>query len=119
MANISLQALDLESLKNNEQIIKDTAAQIIKDFGMFGVEIQFSGDTATAYDELFNKLQPIINKLINEQGFKFKSLLYQIDVNSKKVFTSNVFHLDALTHEILQREFKKVCTRWYFKHNPQ
>ena len=38
------------------EIVTETAEQIMKDFGMFGVEITFSGNTDQAYYELLHQL---------------------------------------------------------------
>lgn len=37
---------------NREDIIRETVAQIMKDFDMFGIQISFSGKIESAYDEL-------------------------------------------------------------------
>ena len=47
---------NVASYLDREEIVKETAEQIMKDFGMFGVEITFSGNTSDAYNELHQQL---------------------------------------------------------------
>lgn len=111
---------EIENFKRNEQIIRDTAKQVIKDFATFGMEISFPGDISFAYDSLFSQLKIIIAELLRREPEKLSALLYQIDLdeNSLKsepeVFTEHEF----ISSMILEREFLKVLTRYYFKNNP-
>ena len=49
---VNLQNNNIEFFLNKEDIIQETAQQIMKDFGMFGIEITFSGNIENAYHEL-------------------------------------------------------------------
>jgi len=111
---------DLEKAKTNEQFIIETAHQIIKDFGLFGIEISFSGKSITAYEELFRQLEEKLNILLINDYQKLLSLLYQIDLSEKILNAGNlpvVHDSEAafITDLIIQRELIKVLTRHYFK----
>jgi len=43
---------NIASFFDREAIVRETAEQIMKDFGMFGVTITFSGNIDKAYNEL-------------------------------------------------------------------
>ena len=66
-------------------IVKETAEQIMKDFGMFGVEITFSGDTCQAYDELHRQLIDQITMLIERNYDLLLSVLYQVDITEREI----------------------------------
>ncbi len=104
-------------------MVKQTAEQIIKDFGLFGIDIHFSGSINNAYDELHEQLVEQVTYLLEINSQKLLSVLYQIDVNEKKMLDSqNDFpqydHVELIAHEIIVRELKKVVTRDYFRNNP-
>ena len=114
-----LPASEIEKLKLNELIIRDTALQVIKDFGGFGMELRFPDDITYAYDSLFFQLKIIIGELLQKEPEKLSALLYQIDLDENRLRSepepcSNHETISAL---ILEREFLKVLTRYYFKNH--
>lgn len=111
---------DIANYKDDEKVIKQTANQIIKDFGIYGIEIQFPSDLNFAYDQLFDQLHDQIKSLLSIDELKLKSLLYTIDLPEKtiinKMNSSKGKELsEIITELVLDREFKKVLTRLYFK----
>lgn len=109
---------EIEKSKLNEQIVKETALQVIKDFALFGMEITFPDNIHMAYDELFSQLTIYVEDLMKRDPEKLASLLYQIDLDEKKMKEADVepFHEhEWISDMILEREFMKVLTRNYFK----
>ena len=111
---------EIEQYKGRTEIIRQTAEQIIRDFGRFGIEITFSGNTDMAYLELFHQLDRNIASLIENDFGRLYALLYQIDLNessiiSKKREFPQYADSEILTELIIHRELKKVLTRNYFK----
>jgi len=109
---------EIEKSKLNEQIVRETAQQVIKDFALFGMEISFPDDINYAYDELFVQLKSRIEALMQHDPEKLTSLLYQIDLDEKKLRNENVELFEEhewISEMILEREFLKVLTRRYFK----
>ena len=111
---------NLSKYINRLDLIKDTASQIIKDFDMFGMEIKFSGNAYNAYQELFEQIEPHINKLIHTNQSKFMSVLYRIDVSElqiKKAVNENTSEpfSDIITDLIIKRELQKVVIRNHYK----
>ena len=110
---------DISVYKNNAEIISQTAAQVEKDFASNGIEIVFSGNTLTAYDELFLQVNPVVKNLLENNRMKFSQLLYSIDLSEQKVneiFANNSFGdaVEKITQFILERELLKVITRRHF-----
>ena len=118
----SLNITDISQYFNRLDLIKDTANQIIKDFEMFGMEIKFSGNAYNAYEELFEQIQPHIEKLINTNQSKFMGIIYRIDISNsqiKKTLTENNSEpfADVITDLIIKRELQKVVIRQHYKNS--
>ena len=110
----------LERSKKEEKYVLLTAEQVRKDFAMFGLEVEFSGQTAFAYNELFEQLNKHIAFLLDRNYEKLMSLLYQIDLGQKELQKAGQVNpystvAELITHMILEREMKKVLMRIYFK----
>jgi hypothetical protein len=101
---------------NRADIIRQVAEQVIKDFDMFGLEVRFSGNPYEAYEELFEQVQPELEKLLRSNQQKFLSILYRIDLSEeqvKKAMNENTSESFAgvVTDLILKRELQKVVFR--------
>lgn len=126
---------NIAQLLNKETIINETIAQIQKDFGMYNINIQFDGNTETAYEQLMDGLTVEVKQLLANDKSKLQSILYRIDLSEKAIkkalqltlvnnnqspiSNSNMSNFDnqqqVISHEIIVRELKKVLTRNYFK----
>jgi hypothetical protein len=126
---------NIGQLLNKETIINETIAQIQKDFGMYNINIQFDGNTETAYEQLMDGLTTEVKQLLANDKSKLQSILYRIDLSEKNIqLTKNTLRLAStslsnhrsvsdsvaetnhvIAHEIILRELKKVLTRNYFK----
>lgn len=106
----------------DQEIIRLTAEQLIKDFGEFSIPITFKGDKETPYRELFDQVEPVIYTLEMMQPEKLRAILYRIDISEneiKKHLLSDTTKTDLssfITDLVLQRELQKVLTRIYFSH---
>ncbi len=111
--------LSPEKYRHDLEIVRETAAQVIRDFSIHKLEITFSGNEYNAYGELVSQLEPILGELFKTNKSAFQALLYQIDISeqsfrklmqsaSKDDFGSKLAEL------IVQREFQKVLTRKFF-----
>jgi hypothetical protein len=105
---------------NNVNIVQETAEQIMKDFGMFGVAISFSGDVSQAYRELHLQLTDQIGILLDRDYGRLLSILYQVDITDKEIVKTaqelpDYNHVEVIAHQIIVRDLKKVLTRHYFK----
>lgn len=105
---------------NSAAIVEETAQQIMKDFGLFGVTITFSGNTEQAYFELHEQLIGQISVLMEKDFAKLLSVLYQVDITEKEIAQAEIEipaynHVEIIAHQIIVRDLKKVLTRHYFK----
>lgn len=106
----------LQSAYRKVEIIRETAQQIIKDFSLFDEEITFSGQTETAYQELYEQIYPIIDRLLNLDSSRFFAMLYAIDVEEQKVKDllfgeHNSSVVEEICKLIIERELIKVVYR--------
>ena len=105
---------------NKAEIVQETAAQIMKDFGMFGIEITFSGNTVDAYNELYGQLIDQITELVERNYDLLLSVLYQVDITEREMAQAakelpGYSHVELIAHQIIVRDLKKVLFRRYFK----
>ena len=110
----------LEKYRQDLEIIRETAAQLIRDFSMRKLEIVFSGNELTAYDELLIQVEPLIVEMYKNNKSGFQVLLYQIDISEqsfKKLITSSSPEnfSKRISELIIQREFQKILTKRFFR----
>jgi len=115
-----LEQFDLELYKTRTEVIRQTVAQVEKDFAMFGLEVEFTGSTDLAYSELFAQLSEHIGRLLQTDYGKLSALLYQVDLSERNILEAVATHPewsheDIITELIIHRELKKVLLRNYFK----
>jgi len=111
---------NVASFLSSIDIVGETVAQIMKDFGMFGVTITFSGNTDVAYHELHSQLTEQVGVLLERDYGRLLSILYQVDISDKDIARSatelpDYNHVEIVAHQIIVRDLKKVLTRHYFK----
>ena len=104
------------------QIVQETAEQIMKDFGMFGVEITLSGNTDQAYYELHRQLVEQISGLLENNYELLLSVLYQVDISNREIDRTtrelpHYSHVEIIAHQVIVRDLKKVLLRRYFKNH--
>lgn len=117
-----LQNNNVQSFLDKHEIVLETARQIMKDFGMFGVEITFSGNTAKAYEELHRQLCFQVEKLLGSNYELLMSVLYQVDISDREIERAqrelpHYDQIEIIAHQIIFRDLKKVLFRRYYKSN--
>lgn len=104
------------------QILQQTADQIKKDFAFFSLPVNFSGNKATAYAELFDQVFPHLKELMDKDYERFCSLMYRVDVNEAQVKAAEVANKSAepakiIADLIIKRCLQKVVLRKLFSKN--
>lgn len=122
MSDLFSQNFNIEKFFDQQKIIEETAAQLIKDFSGFSFEINFTGKNKTPYDELFAQVEPVISSLLSKNSSLLFSVLYRIDVSESEIKKHTALFPDlslshVITDLILRRELKKVLTRHHFKNH--
>jgi hypothetical protein len=112
---------DIEPFKNEHEVIRLTINQIKKDFGMFGLDVDFPIDMDMVYHDLFRELDYHISGLLTGNVQKLSALLYQIDLNEKTILKAwedhpEFTHAQVIAELVIYRELKKVLFRNYYKH---
>jgi hypothetical protein len=95
-------------------LVHECVAQVRKDLGSYGIQLEYSGVAANAYEELFVQLQPQISSLLHSST-QLMEILYRVDVSEvqvQKAVESNEGLDFTLTRLILWRELQKVVTRF-------
>ena len=78
---------NIAQLLNKETIINETIAQIQKDFGMYNINIQFDGNTDTAYEQLMDGLTLEVKQLLaNDTSKDLNVMQAEIHTNKETVF---------------------------------
>ena len=121
MNDITKDSFDIEQFKAKEEVIRQTANQIIKDFAMFGMDVEFPLDMEMAYEQLFYQLEMHISGLLTGNVQKLMALLYQIDISEKEILNAwekhpEYTHSQVVTELVIYRELKKVIFRNYYKY---
>lgn len=111
---------DIEPFKAEELVIRQTVAQVKKDFGMFGLDIDFPLNFQMAYDDLFRHVVYHIDRLLMGNLQKLGALLYQIDISERSILDAWQEHpqytkAEVITELLIYRELKKVLFRNYYK----
>ncbi|HLO92351.1 MAG TPA: hypothetical protein VK172_14395 [Lentimicrobium sp.] len=111
---------NIEPFKTQELVIRQTVAQVKKDFGMFGLDIDFPLDFNMVYDDLFRHVVYHIDRLLAGNLQKLAALMYQIDISEKTILEGwqehpNYTKAEVITELLIYRELKKVLFRNYFK----
>lgn len=114
------QPSDIEVFDDHPDYIRQTVQQLMKDFAMFGIEIEFSGNTDLAYREIFVQTCDHIGVLLKNNNQKLYALLYQIDLSNASIIKASEEHPEftlpeVITELVIHRELKKVILRNYFK----
>jgi len=117
---VNLQNNNIEFFLDKEDIILETAQQIMKDFGMFGIEISFSGNTKNAYNELLEQLINQISVYLDRDYSRLMAVLYQVDITEQEIAKAHrelphYNDLEILAHQVIFRDLKKVLYRRYYK----
>lgn len=115
-----LQNNNIAGFLNKADIVRETAEQIMKDFGMFGIEITFSGNVENAYAELHEQLINQISVYLDRDYSRLMSVLYQVDITEREIEKAHrelphYNDLEVLAHQIIFRDLKKVLFRRYYK----
>ncbi len=116
----SLSADEVSRAAKREDLVRETAEQIIKDFAGFNLEICFSGNAVDFYQELFGQMEKHVANLLARDGSKIFNLLYRIDVAPEEIdqyqkeFPGQSLS-EIITELIIHRELKKIMIRDYFR----
>ncbi len=111
---------NLNQFLDRDEIVRETARQIMKDFGMFGVEITFPEKIENAYDELHRQLVSQIAGLVQTNYDTLLSVLYQVDITDREIARAeqelpHYNQVEIIAHQVIVRDLKKVLFRQYFK----
>jgi hypothetical protein len=120
MSLLKIQHNNINDFFNREDIVRETVAQIKRDFEQFGLEITYSGTTDNVYQELLQQVTSQVAVLLLGSSDQIYALLYRIDISDKSIVNASLqlphyTHVEVISHQIIFRDLQKVLTRRYFK----
>ncbi len=122
MVKPDIPASAIQKYRNDKEIIELATKQIIKDFALFGLQINYDSALGFTWQQVYLGLEAQIRHLLEVSPSKMLSLLYQIDIPEEKIIAQAEKQekrqlSEVVSEMIMEREIKKVLTRLYFK-NP-
>lgn len=119
--DLTKDSFDIEPYKAKEEIIRQTVKQIVKDFAMFGMDVEFPISMEMVYENLYLQLEMHISGLLTVNVQKLMALLYQIDIPEKEILQAwekhpELTHSQVIAELVIYRELRKVIFRNYYKH---
>ena len=114
------QSSDLTPYRLDLAIVRETAERVISDFDFFGINIEFSGNEAIAYEELMSQLVPVVRDLLRSSKPKLMQVLYRIDISERILASSSRSNPslplpEIISRLVIEREMQKVITRKIYK----
>ena len=102
--------------ENSPRLVMLTVQQIIKDFGMFGYPIRYTGKPEDAYEQLFEELYKVVEEINKESFDKLLDILGKIGISTQLVKetleakASNTV-ANTISSLVMEQEFMKVYLR--------
>lgn len=120
MDKLDLSSSTIKKYRNDKELVEATVNQIIKDFALYGLEINYPKELTYTWQEVYLELEKQIRYLLEINSAKILSLLYQIDIPENKILEKvdeekTKLLSEVVSEMIMERELKKVLTRLYFK----
>lgn len=104
-----------EKYRDDEEIIRLTVEQLVKDLGSLSPQFLFSGQKSTMFGELAIQVSEVLVKIRKSNPALLRVLLYRVDIRESEVSGSaDPNSIKLLAEKIIQREFQKVLTRRFF-----
>lgn len=108
---------ELQAYYNRQDLLQKVVTQIQKDFDWFNLKVHFTNnDEKSAYQELYEKILPLIDEMLNEDYPKLLAILYRIDIdedflNRKLKEIANADTDEVITDLIIKRELQKIIIK--------
>jgi hypothetical protein len=110
---------NIDKYKLHLDLIQQVAAQVIKDFSMFGLEIELNNNQESPYQQLAEQMYPHFEHFYKNNLHRFSAILYRIDIDESKL-NEKLKQIPAkerihfIVDEVLKRELQKVVLRKFF-----
>jgi len=103
-------------------IIAETFHQLQKDIGIEEDVLIFEGNPESAYQQLFEYIEPYLFDLLQNNAQRFARVLYKVDIsegalNKKLLAFPEKSYVRVVTEMIIYRAFQKVMTKMISREN--
>ena len=123
MTNSDTQALLIQTpYEKRLAIIAETFKQLQKDIGIDDDVLIFEGNHETAYQQLFECIEPHLHQLLQTNAQRFARVLYKVDIsegalNKKLLAFPEKSYVRIVTEMVIYRAFQKVMTKMISREN--
>ena len=123
MTNNDTQSLLLQTpYEKRLAIIAETFKQLQKDIGIDDDLLIFEGNPESAYQQLFDCIEPYLHNLLQSNAQRFARVLYKVDIsesalNKKLLAFPEKSYVRIVTEMIIYRAFQKVMTKMISREN--
>ena len=123
MTNNDTQTLLLQTpYEKRLAIIAETFKQLQKDIGIDDDMLIFEGNPESAYQQLFDCIEPFLHNLLQSNAQRFARMLYKVDISegalNKKLLTfPEKSYVRVVTEMVIYRAFQKVMTKMISREN--
>ena len=112
-----------EMMRASGAVVEATTAQIAKDFNLAGVDWLVGDSWPGHYEALYNRMKEVILRMLEHPGEDLARLLYHFDISPAVIAQTQIEYptqseADILAELLIQRAFRKVMLRKYFKDHP-
>ena len=94
---------------NNTAILKQTTAQIQKEFSFFDTTVFFDESVSYTFQDLCSQILPQVKKIIEADNQKLYAFLYRIDINEAQIRNETNNNIDTPFEEIISQLIIKRC----------
>ena len=103
-------------------IIAETFIQLQKDIGIEEDLLIFEGNPESAYQQLFECIEPFLHNLLQSNAQRFARVLYKVDIsegalNKKLLAFPDKSYVRIVTEMVIYRAFQKVMTKMISREN--
>jgi len=104
-----------EKYRHDLAVIRDAAALIIKDFGLSGVTVTFSGQAETAFAELNGQVIRAVRELEQHRPGDLMALLYRVDVAEPLIHRALQLQSGEREEAVARLILERTLTRAVFR----
>lgn len=110
---------EIINIRKDVDWIYETAQQLVKDFNMLNLSLEFVPEQNQSYSKLFNESALIIQRLFEKDHHGLLNLLYRVDIGEAQIRTiiseySPPELYGKIAETLLKREFMKVVYRYKY-----
>jgi hypothetical protein len=110
---------EIINIHKNVDWVYETSMQLVKDFNMLNLSLEFEPEQNQSYSKLFNEATAIIQRLSEKDHQGLLHLLYRVDISENEMRAIVAMHpppelYGKIAEALLKREFMKIVYRYKY-----